>query len=537
MKTYGRTTIYVPYTNEQIKAADDIELGKIAANIIESSKSIHEKNRTESLYLKDYLKGIQDIYVDKIKHTRPEIDNRTVENWAWSMVDFKKSYLLGKSIQYVQADNEASDEIAELNKYIKTVNKKAKDQLLYEDVLTCGRGFRFKNYVKPDEENETPFEIINSDVENTECIYSNRMGKEQIGSYVVTSQEFIDTIENPERPGEKLEVPKTYHEYTFYFKHRMIVLNDKYGKVVVDAEKKIEPIILNEHVITEYFTNTYRLSIIEIAKDLFNDINYLESLDKDDMEQFVNAIMVFTNAEVTESEIEAIKKLGAVCISSTENKKASIELLQQRLKAGDTQVYYTRLLTALHQILGVPMASDNGTVTSGDTGKAKLTGQGYTTAGIRAEGEETMFGMCDIEALKGIIKACKLKPNGFKKLNIYNIEPKFFRDMSDNLMTKAQALLSLYNADIPRNFANAIVGLFGDPNAVTQEQERLFGPQTSQLNKGSNTGFGEQEDNQDVENKDTEKNEDVDKKKDATIQIQQDNNKIKQVTEQDEQEQ
>lgn len=536
MKTYGRKTIYVPYSNEQIIAADDKKLVQIAADIIESSKSIHSQNKTESLYLKDYLKGIQDIYTDKIKHTRPEIDNHTVENWAWCMVDFKKSYLLGKSIQYVQADNEASEEIAELNKYIKNVNKKAKDQLLYEDVLTCGRGFRFKNYVKPTEENETPFEIINPDVENTECVYSNRMGKEQIGSYVVTSQEYID-VETDPNTNEQIENKKTYNEYTFYFKHRMIVLNDKYGKVALadNVEKPIQPIILQEHVITEYYTNTYRLSIIEIAKDLFNDINYLESLDKDDMEQFVNAIMVFTNAEVTEKEIEAIKKLGAVCISSTENKKASIELLQQRLKAGDTQVYYTRLLTALHQILGVPMASDNGTVTSGDTGKAKLTGQGYTTAGIRAEGEETMFGMCDIEALKGIIKACKLKPNGFKTLKIHNIEPKFFRDMSDNLMTKAQALLSLYNADIPRSFANAIVGLFGDPNAVTKAQEEMFGPQTSQLNKGSNTGFGNEEENQDnVDEKDTEDNVD---KKNTNVKIQEEQNIVKKVTEQDEQEQ
>lgn len=534
MQTFGRTTIFVPYTNEQIKAADDNKLVEIAADIIESSKNIHDENKKESLYLKDYLRGIQDIYVDKVKHTRPEIDNKTVENWAWSMVDFKKSYLLGKSIQYVQADNEASEEIAKLNKYIKNVNKKAKDQLLYEDVLTCGRGFRFKNYVKPDEENETPFEIINSDVENTECVYSNRMGKEQIGSYVVTSQEYIDVTTNPET-NEELVQTKTYNEYTFYFKHRALILNDKFGKVALsDVNNAIQPIILNEHVITEYYTNTYRLSIIEIAKDLFNDINYLESLDKDDMEQFVNAIMVFTNAEVTESEIEAIKKLGAVCISSTENKKASIELLQQRLKAGDTQVYYTRLLTALHQILGVPMASDNGTVTSGDTGKAKLTGQGYTTAGIRAEGEETMFGMCDIEALKGIIKACKLNPNGFKTLKIHNIEPKFFRDMSDNLMTKAQALLSLYNADIPRSFANAIVGLFGDPNAVTKAQEEMFGPQTSQLGASKETKLENKENNENVDNKDTD--EDADKKN-TNIKIQEEQNIVKKVTEQDEQEQ
>lgn len=507
MKTYGRNTIYVKYTEDEILKAD-IELQKeIIIDIIENSQSIHEANKRETRYLKDYAAGMQDIYIEKVKHTRPEIDNRTVENWAYAFIDFKKSYLLGKPIQYVQLDDKGEQEIASLNKFVRYEQKKAKDQLLYDDVLTCGRGFRFKNYTKPTEDDEAPFELINCDPEYTEVIYSRKLGKKQVGSYIETSMEFIDTQINPET-GEQEEVLKTYSEYTFYIKNRSFVVNNKSGKFQVIGDPK--PIVMNEHTITEYYTNQYRLSLIEIGKCLFNDINYLESLDKDDMEQFVNAIMVFTNAEVTESEIEAIKSMGAVCISSTENKKASIELLQQRLNAADTQVYYTRLLTSLHQILGVPMASDNGSLTSGDTGKAKLTGQGYTTAGIRAEGEETMFGMCDMEALKGILKCCKLSPEGgIKNLKISNVEPKFFRDMSDNILTKSQALLNLYNCDIPRNFANAIIGLFGDSNAVTKEQERLFGAQTSQMSAEKKDNFGLEKtdvDTTDIQNKVNEQN-------------------------------
>jgi SPP1 family phage portal protein len=483
MQTFGRETIYVPYTEEEILNADLETQKKIVIDIIESSKTIHEKNKRESIYLKDYIKGIQDIYYDKVKHTRPEIDNKTVENWAWATVDFKKCYLLSKAIQYVQLNDSGEEEIALLNKYVRYENKKAKDMLIYDDVLTCGRGFRFKNYTPVSEEDEAPFELINCEPENTEVVYSSKLGKKQLGSYIQTSMEYIDVSTDP-ITGETKYVPRPYNEYTFYLKNRYFVLNDKSGALEVIDNK---PIVLNEHVITEYYTNKYRLSLIEIGKPLLNDINYLESLDKDDMEQFVNAIMVFTNAEVTESEIQAIKQLGAVCISSTDNKKASIELLQQRLNASDTQVYYTRLLTSLHQILGVPMASDNGTLSSGDTGRAKLTGQGYTTAGIRAEGDEIMFGMCDMEALKGILKACKLSPKGIKNLKISDIEPKFFRDMSENLLTKTQALLNLYNCDIPRKFANSIVGLFGDSNAITTEQDRLFGEQISQLNKGAST--------------------------------------------------
>ena len=58
--------------------------------------------------------------------------------------------------------------------------------------------------------------------------------------------------------------------------------------------------------------------------------------------------------------------------------------------------------------------------------------------------------------------------------------------MTDNILTKTQALMNLYSCDIPRNFANAIIGLFGDSAAITKEQERLFGPQVSQQNSSNN---------------------------------------------------
>ena len=480
MKTFGRTTIYAPYTEKEILSKPEKEQNKIILDILKNSIDIHEKNRTESLYLKDFLRGIQDIYFEKQKLTRPEIDNKTVENWAWAIVDFKKCYQLGKPIQYVQLNDSGEEEIALLNKYVRFENKKAKDMSLYEDVLTCGRGFMYKGYQKTTEDDDAPFELLVCNAEDTEVVYSSKLGNEQLGAYVQTSMKHIITTVD-ETTGEKKETNQLYHEYTFYLRNRQVVFSDISGELQV-VEKSSKPIIMNEHSITEYYVNKYRISLIEIGKDLFNDINYLESLDKDDMESFVNAIMVFTNVEVTDKEIGQIKKLGAVCINSTENKKASIELLAQRLNAQDTQTYYTRLLTSLHQILGVPMATDNGSVTSGDTGKAKLTGQGYTTAGIRAEGDETMFGMCDMEMLKGVIKCCKLSPSSkIKKLNISDIEPKFNRDMSDNILTKTQALLNLYSADIPRKFANSIIGLFGDPNAITSEQERIFGDQVSQL--------------------------------------------------------
>ena len=481
-KTFGRTTILGNFTEEQLLKANQEERDSMIIEVLKNAQQIHESNKADTIYLKRYLLGDQDIK-NKIKHTRAEINNHTVENWAYAIIEFKKAFLLGKPIQYVQSSGANGSEISILNQYVKYENKQTKDLLLYEDILSCGRGFRYVNKDPKNKEDEAPFEIINCPAEHTEVVYSSSLGNEQLFAYVETPMEYFPPIDSENK--EIVTKPISYTTYTVYLRDSVITYNDKDGALQRVGEPS--SLLWGEHLITEYFLNRGRISAIEIGKDLFDDINYLESLDKDDMEQFVNAIMVFTNAEVSEQDLGDIKKLGAVCINSTDQKKASVDLLQGRLNATDTQTYYTRLLTSLFQILGVPLATDNGTVTSGDTGKAKLTGQGFTSAGIRAESDEAMFKMADTNSLKVILKICRESDgSGIKDLKVVDIEGKFQRDMSDNLLVKTQGLMNLYACDIPREFANSIVNLFSDSNAVTEAQAKLWGKQQSQLNKGVN---------------------------------------------------
>ena len=476
MKKYGRTTIYANYTEQEILNASEDKQKEIILDIMKSAIHIHNNNKLKTRYLRDFYEGNQDIY-SKVKITRPEINNKTVENWAYALTDFKKCWLLGKPIQYVQIDDKGEKEVSKLNEFCRFENKSAKDLLLYENILVAGRAYR---YVAPDakyNEDEAPFEIINVDNDLCEVVYSSQLGHEQLLSFIETSMMYIDTDNQSKK--------KYYKEYTIYLRNKKFVLSGRNGLSFVG---EVTPLVINEHYITEYYLNSGRISLIELGKDLFNDINYLESLDKDDMEQFVNAIMVFQNAEVSQKEIEEIRELGAVQISSTDGREAKVYLLEQRLNANTTQTYYSRLLNALHQILGIPKASDTGEVSYGDTGQARLTGQGYTSAGIRADGDEIMFDMCDKNSLKTILKICREKTKDIKDLKTSQVEAKFQRNMSDNLLVKTQALMNLYSAKIPRKFANAIVGLFNDPNAITVDQEKIFGPeQDNTNNKDSDT--------------------------------------------------
>lgn len=460
---YGRQTIYINKTEKELLSLSNSKLKEVLEEYIPTILNAHECNKARIRYLWDYYLGIQDIR-DKEKKTRTDINNKKVENWAYAIVDFKKAWQLGNPIQYVMINSASSEEIELLNKYVRYQNKESKDQLIYEDVLVTGRGYRFQVAQKITEDDESPFEIQNVDNDTCEVIYSNGIGHEQLFSVIITDMENVIVTED-DRQKQK------YQEITIYLRNKKLTCKCIGGNI--EWSQKVSPLILKEHIITEYYVNRDRISLIEIGKDLFDGINQLESLDFDDLEQFVNAIMVFTNAEVDEDGLKEINELGAVNIKSTENRKASVDLLQQRLNATDTQVMYTRILTALHQILGIPMATDSGSVTTGDTGKAKMTGQGYTSAGIRAKTDETMFKACDFNSLKVLLKICKTSDKSqINTLKASEVDSKMNRDMSDNLLVKAQGLSNLLSSKIPKEYALPVVNLFSDSNAVVQAMNK-----------------------------------------------------------------
>jgi len=467
MKTFGRSTIMANYTEEQLLSGTQEEKDNKILDILSNSIDKHNTNSAESEYLINYLYGDQDIK-DKVKLTRKEINNKGVENWAWAFMDWKKAFLLGKPIQYAPLDNVANSEISLLNNYVTYEDKDQKDQELYEDIFTVGRGFRYVNYTKTSEDDETPFEIVNLDVLNTEVVYSSSIRHEQLLAFVQTDKQYIVQEVNPDT-GKPEDMTKYYNEYTVYTRNMQYVLDDKLNNLRIINRK---PIIQNSHLVHEYYFNKQRMSMLEICKDIFDDINYVENLDKDDIEGFVNSIMVFTNAEVNKQGMEAIKQFGAVSIKSTDQKKASVELLQSRLKSLDTQIYYLRKLSALHAILSVPEATQNGTISNAETGKAVLTGQGFTSASVRVENEEKAFKKCDRNVLKTLLKICKnASDSEVKNLKVSDIDIKFSRDLSDNLLVKTQALMNLQSANIPPEVANAVIGLFSDSVKVTQLQE------------------------------------------------------------------
>ena len=81
-----------------------------------------------------------------------------------------------------------------LNKYAKNDHKKAKDMEIFQDMLVCGRGFRYTTKNKRFRKGKSPFVNINCPPENTEVVYSNKLGNEQLFAYIDTPMQKDITI-------------------------------------------------------------------------------------------------------------------------------------------------------------------------------------------------------------------------------------------------------------------------------------------------------------------------------------------------------
>ena len=206
MKTFGRTTIYANYTEEQLLNGTPEQIESKVLDILSNSIDLHNINKSETIYLQNYLYGDQDIK-EKVKLTRTEINNKGVENWAWCFQDWKKAFLLGKPIQYAPLDDIANEEISLLNKYNTYEDKDELDLDIYEDIFTVGRGYRYINASPITEEDEAPFELLNLDVQNTEVVYSSSISHEQLLAFVQTSKKYIVQEVNP-KTGEPEDVTK-----------------------------------------------------------------------------------------------------------------------------------------------------------------------------------------------------------------------------------------------------------------------------------------------------------------------------------------
>lgn len=445
-RLFGRKVIYADYRPEEMDE-------KTITTILNRVFFLHQQNANEIDYLEKYYKGYQPI-IGKTKDVRPTINNTVVENNAYFITEFKKSYVFGEPIQYVQRGDIANAEVSALNSYMLAEDKYPKDTELAESLYISGIAHRI---VLPDINEDSPFSINNLDSKTTFCVYSSYLPHEMLFACTYTK-----TVEGNSIAG------------SIYTKNAFYTLNKGMTESTFTVRfSKCH--ILKQIPIVEYYLNKSRLGIIEVVIDILNQLNRVTSDEIDGLEQYIQSILVFVNQDIDKEDYEDLLDLGAVKIATSDpSRPADLKLLSNNLDHSNTKVLHERLFNTALNIVGIPKNSDK--ASGGDTGQARLLGEGWTMADERAKQDEMGFKRCAKPELKLVLEICRLAPDSeIKTLTLKDVEQKFTRNKSDNFLVKSQGLMNQIESGIAPDVAMTTSGLYSDTNEAFNKSMEFYG--------------------------------------------------------------
>ena len=431
--SFGRQVIY---TN-----ARKIDRSNVVKELSKAI-TIHRQNAEEIDYLYNYYCGNQPVLY-RNKQVRPEINNKVVQNTAFFIVETKAADIASEPIQYVLrgADEQKSQEIADLNTMMENEDKSYSDICLARWRSICGLSYRF---IANDDGrstilDETDFRIDVLDPRLTAVVYySNNL---PAFSFQITKDENNKTL---------------YFVYTneawFIIRANKIVKSGKNGFMAI-------PVI-------EYPNNESRLSDIEITISLSDAINEMASDRQDGIAQFVQSFIKFINCEMDADKFAELRQSGAFIVKSNNgDNKADVDIMSSELNQSEAQVAKDDLFNSILVIQGI--ANREGNAGGGDTGSAVNLRNGYIDSEKRAELSEPVFKKSEKQFLRILLYAMTVKKK--TSLKVSDIEIKISRSKMDNMLTKAETLKLLLDSGIYFERAIKSVGFFADPEQVAIE--------------------------------------------------------------------
>jgi SPP1 family phage portal protein len=448
--------------------------------ILRKALPYHWKNRSEIQYLWGYYKGRQPV-LDRVKQVRPEIKNTIVENRANEIVSFKSGYLMGEPLQYVSrgTGENLADAINQLNEYVFAEEKPAKDKELADWFHICGTSYRM---VLPDEEgaeDESPFEIYTLDPRNTFIVYHNGLGEKPVlGVKYVVDENGVT--------------------------HYSCYSDSEYFEIVESKVVAHDSHILGGIPIIEYPLNLARIGAFELVIPLLDAINATDSNRMDAVEQFVQALMLFHNVDISSDDYSQLREEGAIKYRDADPQmKAEISYLVSNLNQSETQTLVDHFYQTVLTICGMP--NRNGGTSTSDTGSAVIMRDGWSAAEARAKDSELMFKKSERRFLRLVLNICHTLTG--MNLKVCNIEIRFTRRNYENIVQKAQVLdLLLKNGKVHPRLAFEHCGLFVDSDLaytisaeyaeeqtkkLLEQEETQDDPDNNPQNGGSNANLAQ----------------------------------------------
>ena len=453
--------------------------------VLTKALAVHELNRREILFLKNYEKGIQPI-LWRTKNYNAEINNKVVVNIANQIVTFKTSEFAGEPIQYVsrgtgmrerddadegEPDNETVPEkVARVNSMMLSEGKQTKDLTLAHEMFTCGIGYRLTIHDSGRDEtdwlDEAPFEMYVPNSENTFVVRRSDVTRRVLMGVTYV---FKDT-------------EKKIPEYSVYTPNVKYTIEGVDGALkIVNAERHNFGMV----TLVEYPCNPNYMGAFEPVVPLLDAVNLTLSNKLDGIEQFVQALMVFDGVDITREDFLELKDLGAIKLPATQNAGGGKKLyyLNEQLDQSQTQTVIDGMYKHILRIVGMPSQGDGNTSDSSNNG-AMIIKNGWWDAEARMLETQAMWKEAETSFLKIVLKICS-DTNELEGLRISDLEPKFWRQSYEDLLVKTQSFSTLRTSGMPAIQAFTFSHLSRDPESdaiVYDEYQQKLADELDRLN-------------------------------------------------------
>lgn len=468
MSLKGRTEI----KTDLVEVTKDNILGDLAKTF-----TVHISNCVQESELNEIFLAQQDI-LEREKITMPDINNKVVVNHCWSATRTIVGYLFGKPIQLVQKKGDKRDEVTKLNDILDYCDYNVINTELADECSITGHAFKgvFAN-TNPRTKGIVPFKLVKMDNKTTFVAYKKDYTREPLYAVCFYPK------------GEDIEM-KVYTDtkiFTIISKGNDLNMIGLGQAEVVDVSHNPQLMI----PIQEYLNNTWRLGDWEVAITIQNAINLIASDSVNDIDQFINSILVIINAELDEPTKSEVKASKILQILSSKELPADAKYIAQQMNPQGTEYIRQYLEDKFREIVGIPERKTRGGG-GGDTGDAVKLRDGWADMEIVARNKEQYF----IKAEKNVLQLILDYLDVFgvvKGLNIMDLVIKFSRNKTDNLLANANAGATLHGMGIydPCDVTEWI-GITNDPaDAVArgklyyENQQKEMEKQQANLEKGA----------------------------------------------------
>lgn len=474
----GRKKIYTNYINSS-QVNDNMVGYKVinSKNIIDAlnlALKVHYENARNIRYLLDYHNGAQNI-LHREKDVRPDVDNKVVVNYASTFTRDIIGYTYGKPMQYVarrsDEDGTIKEEVRLLNDYAEMNDKSASDQEKATNASIYGISHRAVFPRKNASDDEAPYYYINLDSENTFVAYSSQLDREPVFACTYTKSYGLNE--------------SNYVLFTVYTADNVFVYKVPFAGV--DYDSYISSTVTEDHLvkgfpkknplgmipIIECENNQFRMGHWETAITLMDAINKVASDSVNDVEQFVNAILVAINAEFSKEQMDNVREYKYAEVKSGQGLNADLKYIQAQLDGSSVEQLRQYLEDCLRAVVGIPDRKTRGGG-GGDTGDAVKLRDGWADMEVVARTTETFNKKSEKKELKIILKILKdLKK--IKKTSMINVDIKYPRNKTDNLNSKVTAYAALLNTQtVAPNDALDIVDITSDNAEVVARGEEYW---------------------------------------------------------------